>query len=283
DLIEIRAPDPALHVLFIPGNPGVVSFYTDFLVCLYELLGGTASVTGIGHTSHFEKNWGHGHLFSLQEQVDHKARFMEQEFKNVEVPIVLVGHSIGSYMCIELFKRRRDKVRYCICLHPFLAVNRASLTQASIAKLVRSPVLCATASFVGAILGMLPYSLSRFITRNSVGKSWSPFAIQILLSHVLKYHTLRNMLFLAKTEFETLSEKPEVDFIREKKNEMAFIFGLDDHWAPRNLSEELRKEVPDLRTLMEEGGYPHAFGCTEDGSLAIAKLVSGLIENRFDE
>ncbi|KAL3625665.1 hypothetical protein CASFOL_030519 [Castilleja foliolosa] len=38
--------DLKLHVLFIPGNPGVISFYTDFLESLYELLGGNASVTG---------------------------------------------------------------------------------------------------------------------------------------------------------------------------------------------------------------------------------------------
>ncbi|XP_028061053.1 uncharacterized protein LOC114264571 isoform X2 [Camellia sinensis] len=45
NLLEIRAEDPSLHVLFIPGNPGVISFYTDFLENLYELLGGTASIT----------------------------------------------------------------------------------------------------------------------------------------------------------------------------------------------------------------------------------------------
>ncbi|THG12099.1 hypothetical protein TEA_027191 [Camellia sinensis var. sinensis] len=47
NLLEIRAEDPSLHVLFIPGNPGVISFYTDFLENLYELLGGTASITGM--------------------------------------------------------------------------------------------------------------------------------------------------------------------------------------------------------------------------------------------
>ncbi|XP_028061054.1 uncharacterized protein LOC114264571 isoform X3 [Camellia sinensis] len=55
NLLEIRAEDPSLHVLFIPGNPGVISFYTDFLENLYELLGGTASITAVGHISQTEK------------------------------------------------------------------------------------------------------------------------------------------------------------------------------------------------------------------------------------
>ncbi|KAG5628722.1 hypothetical protein H5410_000439 [Solanum commersonii] len=46
DLLEIHAKDPKFHVLFIPGNPGVISFYLDFLESLYVLLDGTASVTG---------------------------------------------------------------------------------------------------------------------------------------------------------------------------------------------------------------------------------------------
>lgn len=77
EILEIRADDPTLHVVVIPGNPGgfvcfwvfrrvflsvtdsivriviwvvgivgVVLFYKEFLESLYELLGGTASVTG---------------------------------------------------------------------------------------------------------------------------------------------------------------------------------------------------------------------------------------------
>uniref|UniRef100_A0A5B7AYN1 Lipid droplet-associated hydrolase n=1 Tax=Davidia involucrata TaxID=16924 RepID=A0A5B7AYN1_DAVIN len=110
DLLEICAEDPTLHVLFIPGNPGVVSFYTDFLESLFELLGGTASVTAIGHISHTEKDWEHGRLFSLQEQIDHKMDFIQSELQNIAIPILLVGHSIGSYISIEMFRRSPEKV-----------------------------------------------------------------------------------------------------------------------------------------------------------------------------
>ncbi|XP_019432590.1 PREDICTED: uncharacterized protein LOC109339583 isoform X3 [Lupinus angustifolius] len=72
-LEEIHADAPSLHVLFVPGNPGDILFYRDFVEYLYELLEGTASVTAIGHVSQTRKNWEHGRLFSLQEQIDHKS------------------------------------------------------------------------------------------------------------------------------------------------------------------------------------------------------------------
>ncbi|KAL6988507.1 hypothetical protein U1Q18_014259 [Sarracenia purpurea var. burkii] len=68
---------------------GVVSFYIDFLENLYELLGGTVSITAVGHISHTEKNWERGRLFSLEEQIDHKMDFMKHEYENIGVPIIL--------------------------------------------------------------------------------------------------------------------------------------------------------------------------------------------------
>ena len=62
ELLEIRSrePSPSLHVLVVPGNPGIVGFYRDFVEALYENLGGQASVTAIGHISHGQKDYEHG-------------------------------------------------------------------------------------------------------------------------------------------------------------------------------------------------------------------------------
>jgi len=49
-------------------------------------------------------------LFSLHEQIDHKVDFIEQELQHSEQSIVLVGHSIGAYIGLEVFKRLQNKV-----------------------------------------------------------------------------------------------------------------------------------------------------------------------------
>ncbi|KAL6585495.1 hypothetical protein OROMI_002139 [Orobanche minor] len=257
DMLEIHSHNPKLHVLFIPGNPGVISFYTDFLECLYELLEGTASVTAIGHISHSEKDWESGRLFSLQEQISHKISFIEQELEDVDVPIVLVGHSIGSYISLEIFRRCHEKVIYCIGL----------------------PTLCAALSFMGALLGMLPARILQFLVKKSMGKSWSSSAVEVLCNHVLQYHTLRNMLFMTMTEFQQMPQKPDWDFMSKKKSQIAFLFGVDDHWGPLHLYEEIRKQVPGVSIEVEREGHTHAFSCTEAGSLWVAQHVSELIKN----
>ncbi|XP_050380649.1 uncharacterized protein LOC126797927 isoform X1 [Argentina anserina] len=297
EVMEIQADNPTLHVLFIPGNPGVVPFYKDFVEALYEFLGEKASVTAIGHISQTQKNWEHGKLFSLQDQIDHKTDFIKQELQNIAVPLLLalscccvlcelihdllqVGHSIGSYISMEMFKMSPEKVTYCVGLYPFLTVNPLSTKQTSIAKTAESRFVCVALSFIVALLGLLPRSLLRFVVRTFLGKSWSAAAVEAACSHLVKYHTMRNILYLAKTEFQKLSETPDWAFMRENQQKIAFLFGIDDHWGPMQMFEEIGKQVPDAALSIEKEGHTHAFCCTEAGSLWVAEHVASLIKNK---
>nr|XP_023888099.1 lipid droplet-associated hydrolase-like [Quercus suber]POE66618.1 lipid droplet-associated hydrolase [Quercus suber] len=280
ELLEIHADDPKMHVLFIPGNPGVVAFYKDFVESLYEFLEGRVSVTAIGHTSHTKKNWDHGRLFSLEEQIDHKMDFIKQELENIEVPIILVGHSIGSYMAIDIFRRSLEKVTYCIGLYPFLEINPESMMQPIIRKIAASQVLSVAISLIIASLKFLPSWALRLIVTNSLGKSWSAAALEATCSHLVQYHTIRNSLFMTMTEFQKLTETPDWAFMRENREKLAFLFGVDDHWAPLQMFEEISNQVPGI-TLSTESNHTHTFSCTEAGSSFVAKYVASLIKNQL--
>ncbi|KAL4605984.1 hypothetical protein ACB092_09G069700 [Castanea dentata] len=313
ELLEIRADDPKMHVLLIPGNPGVVPFYKDFVESLYEFLEGNASITAISHLSHTKKitftfhplalllvgnasddqyvhfdhfhsficsDWDHGRLFSLEEQTDHKMDFIKQELENIEVPIILVGHSIGSYISIDMFRRYSEKVIYCIGLYPFLALNLQSTEQSIIGKIAASRVVSVALSLMVASLGFLPRSALRLIVTNSLAKSWSAVAVEATCSHLVQYHTMRNVLFMAMTEFRKLTATPDWAFMREKKEKLAFLFGGDDHWGPLQMFEEISKQVPGI-ALSIERGHKHAFSCTEAGASCVAKYVASLIKNQL--
>ncbi|CAI0391353.1 unnamed protein product [Linum tenue] len=136
ELLEIEADNPTLHVVVVPGNPVIVSFYKDFVESLYGSLGGTASITLPSYVCLYVQNWENGKLFSLQEQIDHKVDFICQELQDTKVPIVLVGHSIGSYITMEML-RRKLQVIYTIGLYPFIMVNPLSKKQAKVRNMTR--------------------------------------------------------------------------------------------------------------------------------------------------
>ncbi|XP_021289963.1 lipid droplet-associated hydrolase isoform X2 [Herrania umbratica] len=254
EILEVHADHPSFHVVYVPGNPGIITFYKEFVESLFELFGGTASVSAVGYAGQTEKNWEDGKLFSLQEQIDHKMEFIKGQ--NIKVPLVLVGHSIGSYISLEMLRRLPKKAVYCIGLYPFLALNLQSKKQSTIVRIAMSRVLSATLSFLVASLGLLPRQVLRLIFKLSVGKSWSNTALEAGCSHLSQYHTMRNVLFMARTEFRKLSETPDWEFMRENQDKIAFMYGIDDHWGPLKMFEEISKQHRALLYQLK-GGDTH--------------------------
>ncbi|XP_062208144.1 uncharacterized protein LOC133909637 isoform X2 [Phragmites australis] len=264
ELLEIRSKEPSLHVLLIPGNPGIVAFYKDFVESLYENLGGQASITAIGHVSHSQKDSEHGRLFSLREQIDHK-----------------VGHSIGAYIGLEIFKRLQNKIKFLVGLYPFLTLNKNSVKQSAIGYIARSSLLSKGISSFVSFIGSLQASITRGIVRRFLGPSWSVTAVDAACCHLLRYHTMRNVIFMAMTEFQKLTEEPDWTFIRAKEDEIAFLFGVDDHWGPLSHLEEISKRVPGVALSVETEGHTHGYCCTEAGSFWVAEYVANLIKSQM--
>ncbi|KAI3874509.1 hypothetical protein MKX03_004839 [Papaver bracteatum] len=281
ELLELSAENPSLHVVIIPGNPGIVQFYKHFVEGVYEMLDGFASVTAIGHISQTKKNWDSSRLFSLQDQIDHKVAFINQEIQNTEIPIFLVGHSIGSHMSLEVFRSLPERVKYCVGLYPFLSSNKESVAQTVIEKISMSSILCSAISCIVSALGLLPRRLTRFLVKKSVGKSWSTASVEALCGHLLQYHTMRNILFLAKTEFEKFAQEPDWMFMKEKQDQISFLFGIDDHWGPLTMFEEISKQVPNVALSIEKEGHTHSFSCTEAGSVWVADHVVSVIKHQL--
>ncbi|KAL0910499.1 hypothetical protein M5K25_021488 [Dendrobium thyrsiflorum] len=279
ELVEVESEEAYLNVVVIPGNPGVASFYKDFVEALYEQLGGCASITAIGHISHSRQDTAYGRMFSLQEQINHKVGFIK-ELQNKHLPIILIGHSIGSYVCIEVLKRFPEQEIFSIFLYPFLTVNTSSSTQYMIGVLARSSLLSATFSCLVALLGSFPTRISGALVSRLLGPSCSTTAVDAACTCLMKYHTMRNVLFMAKTEFEKLSEEPDWSFMKEKKKQMAFLFGADDHWGPLSLFEEISRHVPGAPLSIEREGHSHTFSCSEGGSIWVAHHVANLIKSR---
>ncbi|KAF3509494.1 hypothetical protein F2Q69_00003280 [Brassica cretica] len=278
EVMEIQAESPKFHVLFIPGNPGVVSFYNDFLESLHQFLDGNASITAVGQISHTSKDWESGKLFSLQEQIDHKVEFIRQEPESVKVPIILV--------------------LYCIGLYPFLTLNQQSTKQSLIGKLAASSLLSATASFLVASLGLLSMSAARRLVSYSLGASWSDTAVQATCTHLRqsleRYSSFDNVLLWSIQSLDLnsdyaihfgykLAAEPDWEFMRENQSKLAFLFGIDDHWGPLHLFEEISKKAPGTSLSIESEGHTHGFCCTVAGSVWVAQHVATLIKTRLNQ
>lgn len=61
----------------------------------------------------------------MQDQIEHKAAYL-RTLEDQGLPVILVGHSIGAHIALELLRRFPDFVTKVIGLYPFLSVRRSA-------------------------------------------------------------------------------------------------------------------------------------------------------------
>lgn len=178
DVIDRPAPISSsarntYHIYFIPGNPGLISYYTTFLTLLHTSLNSAtssslpkdaASVAIYGESlGGFELaniNAIHHPPFSLQRQIAHVETRISEYCKRqtsptapLPVKVILIGHSVGAYITLEILRRHYHRLRRESALttsasspsssssssHPFLNVISAILLFPTVTHIAASP------------------------------------------------------------------------------------------------------------------------------------------------
>ena len=109
-------------IFFIPGNPGLVTYYTPFLTTLRSLLdeaearpGSTKSyhiyaqnLLGFSDTDHAEPFGPRPFAippFTLEDQIVHISARVTEKSTTPFSKVLLIGHSVGAYIAIETLHR----------------------------------------------------------------------------------------------------------------------------------------------------------------------------------
>lgn len=116
------------RIYMIPGNPGLISFYKTFLTELkshladipdtsFTLEGQSLGGFSVGTSTHATSQ----RPLSLQEQILHVessaigARHISSDSCNAATDskekVILIGHSVGSYILLELLRRHNEQRR----------------------------------------------------------------------------------------------------------------------------------------------------------------------------
>ena len=132
------SPSDQYHIFFVTGNPGCIAYYHHFLSLLAENLsmkketGEVRRVHVYGHSlaNFTEEKGGYNDklkepmkILNLQEQIQYVEVILEQYVHSLQkgcvdqglarrhaptqIKVILVGHSVGAYICMEVLRRQR--------------------------------------------------------------------------------------------------------------------------------------------------------------------------------
>jgi len=243
-------------IFLVPGNPGVIGFYETTMRWLYEDT--KIPIIGLGHPGLSNKLLtGVSGPMTIRKQVLHKLDFIENIIPK-DVEIILIGHSIGAFMTMEIMKgiQDRDRIRHNILLMPAIHDLGGSIG----AKFLRVFYFLRFFVYLGVFfLWLLPEKLIYRMVRGIC----SIFVKELDEPSMHAFMQLRsiratcNSLSLADDELDQVTDRDDL-LIRHNLSRFSFVYIAFDEWVPARQRDDLLENHPEADVTVVEG-VVHAF------------------------
>ncbi|KAF6818415.1 major facilitator superfamily transporter [Colletotrichum musicola] len=311
-------------LFFIPGNPGLVDYYTDFFDQLKARIGWAdghihvhgRDLFGFRDDSHepFSKD---NPPYDVERQVeavfDHLAALRRTDSPRTTPGVkgepydyvILAGHSVGSYIALEIFHRHMRnpsraphlKLHAGLLLFPTVT-HMAQSPSGKRLELIRTTPLLDNAAHVVAqrFLDLWPAWALRWFVSNVLGMGAR--AAEVTMGFLKSRDGVWQALHMGKDEMRVISEEKwdrelwEVeegdDDVKRTTPKFFFYFGKKDHWVADHFRDHFirarEKHIENgwARVEIDDKGLPHAFCTTEKNSELIAEKVAEWLKELWD-
>ncbi|KAJ3261466.1 hypothetical protein HDU77_000839 [Chytriomyces hyalinus] len=272
---------PKTVFVMIPGNPGVVEYYSDFANALFNAVKRSDSaanfdVISLSHPGHSFLDHGDSEVLSswnkyfgtfpadnplnLRQQMDHKICLFDHivSLYPAETRFILAGHSIGSYMALEVLKARSDRISQVVLLFPTITEIAASKKGQIVSKItlpgVRhtvSAILFALRPFL-AFFPVVLYGLVALFT----GMTGDPLTVTV--ERLLHHNSGLHALTLGAWEMKQVLDL-DAETISNNLDKLVLYYGPEDGWADETYYRQIKERFPGIKALLCEDGVTHDF------------------------
>uniref|UniRef100_A0A9L0KBA1 Lipid droplet-associated hydrolase n=1 Tax=Equus asinus TaxID=9793 RepID=A0A9L0KBA1_EQUAS len=246
---------PKLLIFVITGNPGFSAAYVPFVKALYSSVNKHFPVWVISHAGHAlapkdkkilttsdDPNAQEvKDIYGLCGQVEHKLAFLRTHVPK-EMKLVLIGHSIGCYISLQILK-----------LAPELPIIRSLLLFPTIERIsespngrIATPLFCRFryALYVSAYLLLKPWpeKIKSLMIRKYL--QMMNLQTEFSLLNLLEPFCLVNAAYLASQEMMEVVKRDN-ETIKEHLSKLTFYYGTVDAWCPKEYYEDMKKDFPE--------------------------------------
>jgi pimeloyl-ACP methyl ester carboxylesterase len=249
----------------LEGNPGIISYYDEFLSVLHELSPSTTilGVSLAGHEDYELQN-----PLSLDEQLQNKVRIVDSigssapftSLKGDKPKLVVMGHSVGAYIALQTMRLRPQKVDNVFLLFPTLSHIAQGSMFGRVSAVVTS--LPGAARLVALIVFLLrfvfPIPLLAVLVK--LAHTWPGNSLSTTLAKFFNPGSVQSFTQLAKDEFREIKEL-DTDTLTKYAKRVTAYYAVQDPWVPNFGREEAMNIISqnggDAHLCNE--GFPHSF------------------------
>ncbi|KAK4164269.1 lipid droplet-associated hydrolase [Cladorrhinum sp. PSN259] len=306
-------------IFLIPGNPGLIAYYKPFFTILRQLLDESEAKPDCRHAFHiygqnllgfhdgdhrpsFGTKTSDGPVtepFLLEDQIAHISKSI-QELSASSGPfdeVIIMGHSVGSYMSLEIFhrhhmalKNQEDnplagvKLKAGILLFPTVTHIAKSGSGQKLDLIRRNPFLDSWVHQVAkGFVDLCPSWFLSTVVRRVM--RFPEHAAQATLAFLASKDGIWQAIHMGKNEMETITEEKwsedlwEIQDVEDERDngdldaKFFFYFAKKDHWVADECRDEFiekrrRHEKGKTRIFIDEEKTPHAFCIHHSESVA---------------
>ncbi|CAH0563452.1 unnamed protein product [Brassicogethes aeneus] len=265
-------------VVVIPGNPGINSFYDVFSRKIHEKLGYPVWV--VGHAGHnipeqsIDPLPTESDVYGLKGQVQHKLDFLKKYIPE-SATIHLIGHSIGSYMILELLEDNfvQKKMSTTSLLFPTVEYMRETSNGIFMTSIVKHTVWLIL--FLSWIFTMLPGFIQNILLTVYCTIAKIPPHNKKSIIELINPELLSRVFSLAMEEMDEVRERNN-EAIRNNVGKIRFLYGATDGWAPEKYYNKIVGDVVGVKAELSRG-FNHAFVLRQ--SIPVAETVCNYIQS----
>ncbi|KAJ7275218.1 hypothetical protein B0H12DRAFT_1086282 [Mycena haematopus] len=250
---------PEAVFLFVPGNPGLLLFYTEFLTLLHTKHPRLAifAHAHLGHTPNIPTN-----EYSLSAQVQSVIEAVDAiRVAYGTAKIVLSGHSVGAWISLQVLKARPSDISQLFLLCPTLMYIADTPNGRRLSWLFKSPF--------PSVISWLSY-LSRPLPLSLVFPNWPALQIAVLRSLLNSRATIFACLSMAHEEMAAIRDLDLV-LLNEHRHRIYLYYAAEDDWVSRHKAKVTRLYSPEEATrVVENANVPHAF-CLSHSAEAVSQ------------
>lgn len=286
-------------IFFISGNPGLIDYYGPFFESLRTLINSSAGLTSTRFHIYGQDLAGfgdHDHKPFDNENPPHNVEYQTQKsFEAVSDlriengpktgnpfdDVLLMGHSVGSYICLQIFhKLLREpslaphlNFKAGLFLFPTIEHINLSPQGKQLDLLRRTPFIGPNAHNIAqGFLCLWPYNALYWVVNKILG--FPPHAATVTTKFLKSRDGVWQALHMGMDEMQVIREdkwdEELWDITREAEQQSSrpipkffFFFGKNDHWVASHLRDDFiekrSKQSERIKFMVDEGNLPHAF------------------------
>ncbi|EMD41940.1 hypothetical protein CERSUDRAFT_110493 [Gelatoporia subvermispora B] len=264
--------------VFIPGNPGLVEFYIPFLSAMHEDSGRRLAILAHGHLGHSPKVHASSTdrkkaAYGLDAQLQSAVELVDVLCATFgpSTRLILAGHSVGSWITMQVLKARSEAVSSVVLLFPTLSHIASTPNGRKLSPLFRPP-LPSIVSTLSLAAHIIPTALLRLLFSH-----WPPEQLAVLRALITCPASVLAALTMAGDEMNTIKDL-DVALLQQFRDRIHLFLAEQDDWVGTQKEAILDAFHPDaesVKIVHDHQDIPHAF-CINHGDMLAGQCLDWL-------